>query len=73
MEAHAESDDDFAFWNYKDLIERRIIGGRRDLHHKQTALGFPKAVKLSGSARNATALFQRAAVQAWIRSRLSQP
>jgi predicted DNA-binding transcriptional regulator AlpA len=63
-------DDDLAFWRYSDLVERRIVSGRSDLHRKQEQDGFPRPVKLT-KGRGAIALFQRSKVNAWLRQRLS--
>jgi predicted DNA-binding transcriptional regulator AlpA len=63
--------DDFAFWRFEDLKERRIIGSRFDLHRKQELFGFPRPVKLD-KGRGATALFPRAAVKEWLRKRLAE-
>lgn len=62
--------DDFAYWRFDDLVERRIVSGRTDLHRKQEMFGFPRPVKLA-EGRGAVALFPRAKVKEWLTKRLS--
>jgi hypothetical protein len=65
----SDSDEDFEFWRFADLRERRIVTDRADLFRKQKR-GFPKAIKLS-RGMNSVALFQKAAVKAWVRAQMN--
>ena len=56
--------EEFAFWRFDDLVERRIISSRTDLYRKQKA-GFPRPIKLA-KGRGAIAIFRRDEVKAWI-------
>ena len=60
-------DDEFSFWRYRDLVERRIVSDRTDLFRKQQR-GFPKAVKFS-KGQGAVALFRVAEVKQWVLAR----
>ena len=64
--------EEFAFWRFDDLLERRIVTNRQDLSNKQKLYGFPRPVKLGGAGRHGVALFPRRAVEAWIRQRLTR-
>lgn len=64
--------DEFAFWRFDDLVERRIVTNRQDLSNKQKLHGFPRPVKLAGVGRHGVSLFPRHAVQEWIRQRLAR-
>lgn len=68
----AAEKDAFAFFNFNDLVEMRIVTNRVDLHEKQQRFGFPKPVKLGGRGRSGTALFPRDAVKAWIAKRRAE-
>jgi len=72
MTGDAFEEDEFAFWRFDDLVERRIVTNRQDLSVKQRQFGFPRPVRLAGGGRHGVALFPRQAVQQWIRQRLSQ-
>lgn len=63
--------DDVSFWRYADLIDRRIISSRADLHRKQTMHGFPRSIKFS-RAQGATALFRASDVCKWVADHLIQ-
>jgi predicted DNA-binding transcriptional regulator AlpA len=63
-------DDEYAFWRFDDLLERRIISSRADLANKQKA-GFPRPIKLA-KGRGGAAIFNRAAVKAWINQQRQQ-
>jgi len=62
--------DEFAFWRFDDLVERRIISSRADLANKQKA-GFPRPIKLA-KGRGGAAIFRRDEVKSWI-NRQRQP
>ena len=65
-----DDDDEYAFWRFADLVERRIVNNREDLHQKQKRFGFPKPVRLT-AGKSSAALFRRTAVKQWIRQRLA--
>ena len=60
--------DDLRFFTFRDLVERRIVGSRTDLHDKQVRHGFPRSVVLTGG-RGSRALFRGSDVQRWIAER----
>lgn len=66
---HEPLKDDFAYWRFADLKERRIVTDRADLFRKQQR-GFPRAVKLS-KGQGAVALFPQDAVKAWLHANIS--
>ena len=66
-----EQDDEFAYWRFEDLLERRIVSDRNDLFRKQLNHGFPRALKTIQS-QNAIGLFKRSAVKQWLRDTLKQ-
>jgi hypothetical protein len=68
MKSRAAQDDDFAFWRYEDLLARNIVGSRTDLQRKQEQLGFPRPLKFRSDPKS-KALFEVAAVKAWVRQR----
>ncbi len=61
--------DEFTYWKYRDLEQRRIVSDRKDLARKQLR-GFPKPIKLT-KGQGATALFPVAAVKAWLQANMS--
>jgi predicted DNA-binding transcriptional regulator AlpA len=52
-------------YRFADLLERRIVSSRSDLHRKQRVLGFPLPVKTGERA----AWFAASEVHEWLRSR----
>jgi predicted DNA-binding transcriptional regulator AlpA len=52
-------------YRFSDLLERRIVSSRSDLHRKQTAHGFPLPIKIGDRA----AWFPAAEVNAWLSKR----
>ncbi|HEV2897260.1 MAG TPA: hypothetical protein VGX71_05345 [Pseudaminobacter sp.] len=64
-----DDDDEFAFWRFADLKERRIVTDRVDLFRKQQR-GFPKAVKFT-PGQGAVALFPQRAVKEWVRANMN--
>jgi hypothetical protein len=61
--------DDVSFWRYADLIDRRIVSSRADLHRKQRLHGFPRSIKFS-RAQGAAALFRASDVRKWVADHL---
>ena len=64
--------DQFQFWRYADLVERRIVKCRSDLHYKQKLHGFPKPYHLGEGGPTSAALFRVAEVTAWIEARMAR-
>jgi predicted DNA-binding transcriptional regulator AlpA len=54
-----------AGYRFSDLVERRIVSSRSDLHRKQRVHGFPLPIKISDRA----AWWPASEVHAWLRSR----
>ena len=59
------ADDAFTYWTYKDLLARRIVSSRTDLHRKQRFFGFPKPVILT-AGQGANALYRVSDVKEWL-------
>ena len=66
--AETDADDSFAYWTYKDLLRRRIVGSRTDLFRKQQLFGFPRPVVLTGGT-GANAIYKVSEVKAWLLKR----
>lgn len=64
--------DDYSFWRFTDLVERRIVTNRQDLSVKQKLHGFPKPVRLAAPGRHGVALFPAAEVKRWVDARLGR-
>jgi hypothetical protein len=64
--------DDIAFLTFDDLVELRIVHNRQDLSIKQRNWGFPRPIRLGAQGRHGRALFERRAVQAWIRQQVDR-
>ena len=64
----ASPPDPHAFWNYLDLAERRIVGGRTDLVRKQQMHGFPLGLVLTGG-RGSRVLYRVSDVTEWLERR----
>ena len=62
---HPNPDDFCRFWNFEDLVERRIVSTRTDLSNKQKHLGFPRPIKLTGAGQGNAASFSVALVKLW--------
>lgn len=69
MDSDLDSEE-FAFWRYSDLVERRIVTNRSDLYRKQQQAGFPRPVKLT-KGHGAVALFPRVEVKEWLKRQLA--
>jgi predicted DNA-binding transcriptional regulator AlpA len=54
-----------AGYRYSDLLERRIVSSRSDLHRKQREHGFPLPIKISDRA----AWWPASEINAWLKSR----
>ena len=58
-------DDAYCFWRYRDLLARRIVTDRVDLHRKQTAR-LSASREVVEEANGAVALFSVVAVKQWV-------
>ncbi len=63
--------DDFRyrFWDFGDLVDRKIVRSRYQLKHLIDQHAFPRPIKPAGVAMQATAVWQVAEVMAWLDER----
>lgn len=60
-----EAYDEYTFYSYQDLVDRRIILNRFDLWKKRHHDGFPDPIKL-GKTVQSRAIWRKRLVHAWI-------
>ncbi|MDW9356157.1 hypothetical protein GOA97_18950 [Sinorhizobium meliloti] len=58
-------DDEYAYYTFKDLKERRIVNSRPALHFLIKDKGFPKPIK-RGPTQQSLALWKRSAVHRYL-------
>jgi predicted DNA-binding transcriptional regulator AlpA len=56
----------YFYWDFHDLVERKIVRSRYQLYHLQETRGFPKPIKPGGTTRRAAVLWVVSEVVAWL-------